>query len=72
MFTNIGDTIAFVNEMVIFPNSSPASGLGDSRTINGHILDLYFGNITLAFDAVAPGTNPKVEIVQLYYLEENK
>lgn len=69
MFTNTGDTTAFVNGMVIYPGT-PGSVLGDSRSISGHVLDLYKGNIQLAFDTVAPGTNPKVEIVQLFYAED--
>ena len=66
MFTNIGDTIARVNGMVIFPSTTPATALGDSRVLSGHLLDLYKGNITLAFQAPA-GANPLVEIVQLFY-----
>lgn len=66
MFTNIGDTIARVNGMVIFPNTNPATGLGDSRSISGHLLDLYKGNITLSLQAPV-GAAPAVEIVQLFY-----
>lgn len=66
MFTNIGDTIARVNGMVIFPNTNPATGLGDSRSISGHLLDLYKGNIILSFDQPL-GAAPAVEIVQLFY-----
>lgn len=68
MFTNIGDTIAFVNGMVVFPSSTPATSLGDSRSVSGHLMDLYKGKITVAFDAIAPGTNPNLEIVQLFYV----
>lgn len=67
MFTNIGDTIAFVDGMRIFPNTNPATGLGDSRSLSGHKLDLYKGTINLAFDVIAPGVAPLVEIVQLFY-----
>lgn len=66
MFTNIGDTIARINGMVVFPNFNPATGLGDSRSISGHLLDLYKGNITLSF-GVPLGANPLVEVVQLFY-----
>jgi hypothetical protein len=66
MFTNLGDTIARVNGMVIFPSSTPASQLGDSRTVSAHVLDLYKGNITLSFNP--GGLNPLVEIVQLFYI----
>jgi len=64
MFTNIGDAPAYVNGMVIFPAAVPGTTLGDSRSIGGHWLNLYKGNITLSF---GPGANPNVEIVQLYY-----
>lgn len=69
MFTNVGDTTASINEMVIFPNANPATGLGDSRTISGHLLDLYTGFMNLSF--VTPqNANPRVEVVQLYYISE--
>lgn len=67
MVTNIGDTIARLNGMVIFPSTAPASVLGDSRSIGGHLLDLYKGNILLQFNNPA-GAAPLVEIVQLFYL----
>jgi len=66
MFTNIGATTATVNGMVIFPSSTPTTALGDSRSISGHELDVYTGNITLSFQT--GGTNPAVEVVQLYYI----
>ncbi len=67
MFTNVGDTAATVNGMVVFPSATPLTALGDSRTIAAHELDIYKGNITLSFRAVV-GPAPGVEIVQLYYL----
>jgi hypothetical protein len=66
MFTNVGDTNAAVNDMVVFPSATPATALGDSRTISGHLLDVYSGNINLSF--TPGGTAPAVEIVQLYYI----
>lgn len=70
MFTNIGDTIATVNGMVIFPSATPAAALGDSRTISGHEGEIYTGNITLAFLPTVGATAPNVEIVQLYYVQK--
>lgn len=67
MFTNIGDTIARVNGLVIFPSSTPLTALGDSRSLGGHVMDLYKGKITLSFD-LPGGVNPQVEIVQLFYV----
>ena len=66
MFTNVGGTIALVNGMVIFPSATPATAIGDSRTISGHLLDLYKGNIMLSFRA--PIVTPAAEIVQLFYI----
>lgn len=66
MFTNIGDTIGFVNDMVIYPGV-PGTRLGDSRSLGGHLLDLYKGTITVKFGAL--NANPNIEIVQLYYAE---
>ena len=68
MFTNLGDVAATVNGMVIFPSATPATVLGDSRAVSGHLMDLFKGNITLA---ITPGgANPRVEIVQLFYVDD--
>lgn len=69
MFTNLGDTVAFVNEMVIFPSATPLTALGDSRTIMAHNGEVYKGNIRLSFRQPV-GVQPLVEIVQLFYAEE--
>lgn len=66
MFTNIGDTTARLNGMVIFPSATPTLALGDSRTISGHWLDIFKGNLRLAFD-VPGGATPLVEIAQFFY-----
>lgn len=71
MFTNIGDTIARVNGMVIFPSSTPATSLGDSRSISGHKMDLFKGDIVLSFQTPV-GASPRVEIVQLFYVNPYK
>lgn len=67
MFTNIGDTIASVEGMVIFPSATPATALGDSRTIAAHELEVYTGSMNLSFRAPV-GVLPQVEVVQLYYV----
>jgi hypothetical protein len=67
MFTNLGDTIATVNGMIIFPSLTPATSLGDSRSLSGHLMDLYKGNLNLAFQQPL-GVAPLVEIVQLFYV----
>lgn len=69
MFTNIGGTIARINQMVVFPSLTPLTSLGDSRTISGHLLDLYMGNIQLSFDN--PLVNPAIEVVQLFYITKD-
>jgi hypothetical protein len=68
MFTNVGDTIATVKGMVIFPSATPATALGDSRSISAHKLDIYKGTMDLSFRAPV-GAAPGVEIVQLYYVD---
>lgn len=68
MFTNVGDTTATVKGMVIFPSATPATALGDSRTIAGHKADIYKGTMDLSFRGVI-GAAPAVEVVQLYYVE---
>lgn len=67
MFTNVGDTTADVEGMVIFPSATPATAIGDSRTISGHENDIYTGNITISFRPPL-GSSPAVELVQLYYV----
>jgi hypothetical protein len=67
MFTNIGDVKAWVSGKVINPSATPATSIGDSRSIMAHRDDIFKGNLTLMFDPATSGTNPQVEIVQLYY-----
>lgn len=68
MFTNLGDTTATVKGMVIFPSTTPATALGDSRSISGHKLDIYTGTMDLSFRQPV-GASPLVEVVQLYYID---
>lgn len=68
MFTNVGDTIAFVNGLIVHPSTTPATSLGDSRTIGAHRLDLFKGSIIVSFQAPV-GLNPKLEVVQLFYID---
>lgn len=70
MFTNLGDVIARLNDMVIFPSATPLTALGDSRSLSGHFLDLYKGNLSLAFQVPTAGVAPLVEVVQLFYVEQ--
>ena len=72
MFTNLGDVIARLNDMVVFPSATPLTSLGDSRSLSGHVLDLFKGNLTLVFQAPTAGVTPLVEIVQLFYIEQTK
>lgn len=67
MFTNVGDTIATIQGMVIFPSTTPATALGDSRTIAAHELEVYTGDMNLSFRTPV-GVAPAVEVVQLYYV----
>ncbi len=67
MFTNLGTTDCRVNGMLVHPSATPATSLGDSRTIAAHKDDLFYGNINVAF---AAGAGSLIEIVQLYYILE--
>lgn len=76
-FINRGDTPATVERMLINPDPRNVADptqkfLGDTRSISLHKDDVYGGTITLKF--VPPlGTNPLVEIVQLFYvIDENE
>lgn len=68
MFTNVGDTIATVNGMIIHPSATPATNLGDSRSVMAHKNDVYKGRILLSF-AVPAGLIPLVEVIQIYYIK---
>jgi hypothetical protein len=71
MVSNIGDTMARFNGAFLFPSTTPLLSRGDSLVIGGHELDLYKGNLSLSFDvagsAYPVGTNPHVQIIQLFY-----
>lgn len=69
MFTNIGDTIAEVNGMVIFPSATPATALGDSRSVGGNRDEIYKGVIRVRFQAPI-GAAPAVEVVQKIYMDK--
>jgi len=68
MFTNIGDTTATVCGFIIYPGT-PGSALGDSRTISGHLLDLYKGFINVII-ASPPNAEPAVEVGQFFYTKQ--
>jgi hypothetical protein len=74
-FTNIGDTTANVDGMVVFPSPTPNAALGDSRTIGAHQNEVYTGIINLSFAVVGSpfpvGTTPAVEVVQLFYADSD-
>lgn len=63
---NLGDTLATVNDIPLFPSPTPATDAGDAVIISGNELDIYKGNIKLAF-AFPVGANPKVVIIQQFY-----
>lgn len=68
MFTNTGDTIVKVNDMIVYPGV-PGTSLGDSRAISSFEDDLYRGTLEIAFQQPL-GANPQVEVVQIVLMEE--
>lgn len=68
MFTNLGDVIARINGVVVFPSATPLVSLGDSRSLSAHLLDFYKGNLSLVFQMPTAGTAPLIEIIQLFYV----
>lgn len=68
MFTNTGDSPCTVNGIQLFPSTTvlPITALGDSYTIGGHLRDLYYGRIDVAFTVV--NAQPALQIVQLFYI----
>lgn len=71
MITNVGDRIARLNGMVVFPAAVPTTTLGDSRSVSGHLMDMFSGTLNLSFDA-GVGVNPLVEIIQLFYIFQDE
>jgi hypothetical protein len=67
-FTNVGNDIAHIDDMVFFPSPTPATDAGDFRSLTGHYMDLYNGRFNLSFAGV--GNAPAMEVVQLYYMDE--
>lgn len=67
MFTNVGADPVEVNGMICYPGTI-GSVLGDSRSIGNHKNDVYKGNLSVKF--AGTGTNPAVEIVQVFYTDE--
>jgi hypothetical protein len=69
MFTNLGDVPVTVNDMIVYPTSAPPA-LGDSRSISGHIEDIYKGSFKVSFESPTAGVNPVLELVQLFYTDK--
>lgn len=67
---NIGDTIAFINDDILYPTLGPGAS-GESKTYGGNLGEIYLGQIKLRFDAIAPGVNPAVSIEQKFYILDN-
>lgn len=65
-FTNTGDEIVRVNDMILYPGVIGVS-LGDSRSIGGNFGEEYCGNIRVQF--AGGGANPALEIIQKFYNE---
>lgn len=65
MFTNTGNRIARVNNMIVYPGTV-GSILGDSRSVASPNGDVYAGNIQITFEGA--GNNPLLEVVTLYYV----
>lgn len=69
--TNLGDTTVLVNGMRLFPSTTPATVTGDSISVSGHKDDIYKGKMKVVF-LLPLGANPLVEIVQLFYAEDDQ
>lgn len=65
-FTNTGDEIVRVNDMILYPGT-PGTILGDSRSVGGNEGEIYCGNIRVQF--AGGGAAPALEIIQKFYNE---
>lgn len=64
---NLGDTPVLINDIILFPSSTPATAAGDSATFGGNDDEIFVGKISIAF--VQPvGVNPRIEITQKYFI----
>jgi len=68
MFTNVGNDTAQIDNMTFFPSPTPLTDLGDSKSLTAHYQDIYNGRFNLSFAGV--GNAPAMEVVQLYYMDE--
>lgn len=66
---NLGDTIAEINGVPIFPSATPATIRGDVFGIAGNENEVYRGNIQLSFRTPL-GAAPLVAIVQQFYTDQ--
>jgi len=65
---NIGDDTARVNGIQLLPPLVPGTS-GESVQIAGNYGENYSGRIQLQFAGV--GVNPRVEIIQKFYINKN-
>lgn len=68
---NVGDTVAFLNGIPVFPSTAPATIRGDVFQFAGEELEAFEGNLTLKFQAPV-GAAPKVVIIQQFYTANYK
>lgn len=66
--TNVGDTAARVDQILLFPSATPATVLGDSASIGGNQNEvLSRQQLQLIF--VAPvGAAPAIQVIQKFYI----
>jgi len=62
---NTGDTIAFINDHVLYPGV-PGTNVGDSITFGGNHKEIYKGTIRIRFTGA--GVLPEVTIDQKQYI----
>lgn len=68
MATNIGDTIVYFNDKILYPGV-PGTSVGDSVVIGGHYGYEYKGFIRILF-ASPVGALPQIEITQQFVPKE--
>lgn len=68
MVTNIGDTAVTVDEKILFPSATPLTVLGDAVSYGGNENEVYNKQVLKISFAQPLGANPKIEIVQKFYV----
>lgn len=68
LFTNLGDTTVTIDEKTLFPSATPATVQGDAVAYGGNENEVY-NKQSVKVSFIQPvGVNPRLEVVQKFYV----